>query len=109
MTRRRIVPSVLVTMCVAVAGACGDDGGSGTSASARTGSGGALELSEPLRITGLVEVSGESAAAVDYFDNGFRLAVDEINADGGIGGQEIEYTRVPLPVFDPARAQSQFL
>jgi branched-chain amino acid transport system substrate-binding protein len=110
-TRRKTVPAVLAAMCVVAAGACGGDDDTDTSASAAagSGSGGELELSEPVRIGGLVEVSGESAAASDLFNNGFQLAVDEINANGGIGGQQIEYTREPLSVFDPAKAQSQFL
>jgi branched-chain amino acid transport system substrate-binding protein len=109
------VPTVLLATCIVAAGACGGDDDSDTSAAGNGngngngGSGGELELAEPLEIAGLVEVSGESDAASDLFNNGFELAIDEINADGGIGGQQIEYTREPLSIFDPAKAQSQFL
>src|SRR5687768_14791566 len=82
----------------------GSDGGSGGG-----GGGGDLSLDEPIKIAGAVEVAGESDAAVDSFDNGFRLAIKEINEAGGIGGQEIEYDRVPLSISDGSRATSQFL
>jgi branched-chain amino acid transport system substrate-binding protein len=110
--RRKTVSSVLVAMCVLAGAACGDDDSSDAGSGGATGggdSGGELELSEPLRIGALVEIAGESPAAVDTFNNGFELAVEEINAAGGVGGQPIEYTREPLSIFDPARAQSQFL
>jgi branched-chain amino acid transport system substrate-binding protein len=91
--------------------ACGDDdeGGSGGEATGGGGNGGELQLDEPVKIAGAVEVAGESSAAVNSFDFGMRLAIDKINQEGGIGGQEIEYDRVPLSISDGSRATSQFL
>lgn len=83
----------------------GDNGGDSDSG----GGGGELSLDEPIIIAGAVEVAGESDAAVDSFNNGFELAIKEINEAGGIGGQEIEYDRVPLSISDGSRATSQFL
>ncbi len=46
----------------------------------------------PIRIVGLVELSGTGATAGTNFDNGVKLAVKEINAAGGMLGRKIEYT-----------------
>jgi branched-chain amino acid transport system substrate-binding protein len=47
---------------------------------------------EPIRIVGLVELSGTGTTSGTNFDNGVKLAVKEINASGGILGRKIEYT-----------------
>src|SRR5258708_19553779 len=46
----------------------------------------------PVRIVGLMELSGTGATAGTNFDNGVKLAVKEINAAGGILGRKVEYT-----------------
>lgn len=113
----RTTTSLLAVAALALAfTACGDDddsdatgGSGGDGGSGGGGGGGELSLDEPIKIAGAVEVAGESDAAVDSFDNGFRLAIKQINEAGGIGGQEIEYDRVPLSISDGSRATSQFL
>ena len=52
----------------------------------------ALAQTEPVNISGLVELSGAGALAGTNFDNGVKLAVKEINAAGGILGRKINYT-----------------
>ena len=47
---------------------------------------------EPIKIIGLVELSGTGATSGTNFDNGVKLAVKEINAAGGILGRKVEYT-----------------
>jgi branched-chain amino acid transport system substrate-binding protein len=47
---------------------------------------------DPIRIAGLVELSGTGTTSGTNFDNGVKLAVKEINAAGGILGRKIEYT-----------------
>lgn len=49
----------------------------------------------------LWEVGGESAMAVDDFQNAANLAIDEINAAGGIDGRTVETTRVAASPIDP--------
>ena len=44
----------------------------------------------PVKIVGLVELSGGGATAGTNFDNGVKLAVKEINAAGGILGRKID-------------------
>jgi len=46
----------------------------------------------PVKIVGLVELSGTGATSGTNFDNGVKLAVKEINASGGILGRKVEYT-----------------
>jgi branched-chain amino acid transport system substrate-binding protein len=45
-----------------------------------------------VKFTGIVELSGPGATSGTNFDQGVRLAVDEINAAGGILGRKIDYT-----------------
>lgn len=47
---------------------------------------------EPVKIVGLMELSGTGTTSGTNFDNGVKLAVKEINASGGILGRKIEYT-----------------
>ena len=46
----------------------------------------------PIKIAGLVELSGTGATSGTNFDNGAKLAVKEINAAGGILGRKVEYS-----------------
>src|SRR5438874_5584682 len=48
--------------------------------------------SGPVRIFGLVELSGTGATSGTNFNDGVKLAVKEINAGGGILGRKVEYT-----------------
>ncbi|HEX8010932.1 MAG TPA: ABC transporter substrate-binding protein [Casimicrobiaceae bacterium] len=47
---------------------------------------------EPVKIFGLVELSGTGTTSGTNFNDGIKLAVKEINAAGGILGRKIEYT-----------------
>jgi branched-chain amino acid transport system substrate-binding protein len=51
-----------------------------------------LAQPEPVKIFGLVELSGTGATSGTNFNDGVKLAVKEINAAGGILGRTIEYT-----------------
>jgi branched-chain amino acid transport system substrate-binding protein len=51
----------------------------------------ALAQSGPVKIVGLVELSGAGATAGTNFDNGAKLAFKEINAAGGILGRKVDY------------------
>ncbi len=60
--------------------ACGSDSGS-------SGSSG----SDTFKIGGIGPTTGDNAIYGTAVENGIQLAVDEINADGGINGYQIEY------------------
>src|ERR1700682_1171322 len=51
-----------------------------------------LAQTQPVKIFGLVELSGTGATSGTNFNDGVKLAVKEINATGGILGRTIEYT-----------------
>lgn len=51
----------------------------------------AATLAQPVKIVGLVELSGPGASAGTNFNNGAKLAIREINAAGGLNGRPIEY------------------
>jgi branched-chain amino acid transport system substrate-binding protein len=50
-----------------------------------------LAPAQPVKIVGLMELSGAGATAGTNFDEGAKLAVKEINAAGGILGHKIDY------------------
>src|SRR5439155_4702944 len=47
---------------------------------------------QPIRIAGLVELSGTGTTSGTNFNDGVKLAVKEINASGGILGRRVEYS-----------------
>ncbi|HVE48488.1 MAG TPA: ABC transporter substrate-binding protein [Casimicrobiaceae bacterium] len=49
-------------------------------------------LAQPIKIAGLVELSGTGATSGSNFNDGAKLAAKEINAAGGILGRKIEFT-----------------
>jgi branched-chain amino acid transport system substrate-binding protein len=49
-------------------------------------------LAQPVKIFGLVELSGTGVTSGTNFNDGIKLAVKEINAAGGILGRQIEYS-----------------
>jgi branched-chain amino acid transport system substrate-binding protein len=60
----------------------------------------------PIKIAGLMELSGSGATPGTNFNNGAKLAVKEINATGGILGRQIDYAPVDTQT-NPATAKSQ--
>jgi branched-chain amino acid transport system substrate-binding protein len=101
--RQRRFLGVLLGLAL-VASACGDDDESGDAGS--DGDGGSEEsttttvadyaLPEPVRLVAVISDAGSSndPNAVGDFNDGIRLAVDEINAAGGIGGQEVSFEAI---------------
>lgn len=51
-----------------------------------------LGQTPPVKIFGLVELSGTGATSGTNFNDGVKLAVKEINAGGGILGRKVDYT-----------------
>jgi branched-chain amino acid transport system substrate-binding protein len=91
----------MVMSAALLAAACGSGSGKGGS--------GAHGLKGPIKLVGLWEIKGESAAAINDYQNGAQLAIEQITAAGGISGQQVTLDRVPLSVADPQKATSQFL
>ena len=57
----------------------------------------------------MIEVKGDSANALNDYNNGAELAVTDVNAAGGVLGQPLDYTRIPASVTDPQAARTAFL
>jgi branched-chain amino acid transport system substrate-binding protein len=51
-----------------------------------------LAQTGPIKISGLVELSGTGTTSGTNFNDGVKLAVKEINASGGILGRKVEYS-----------------
>lgn len=66
-------------------------------------------LTEPLKLALLWSVAGEDAASADYYDDGGQMAIEEINAAGGVGGQQIEAVRYQSSPLDPQNVVTNFL
>jgi len=60
---------------------------------------------EPVKIAGIMELSGSGATPGTSFNNGARLAAREINAAGGILGRQIDYETVDTQT-NPAVAKA---
>jgi len=100
MSKNRFASTAVLSALLLVTVACGgDDSSSGTttstSASAGSDGGGGSDgqLDGPVRIVQLADIAGENPAAIDDFANGVKMAIDEINEAGGIGGRDVEYER----------------
>ncbi len=64
-----------------------------------------LALDTPVKIILLAETKGDSEVAVPFLADGAQLAVDDLNAKGGVGGKNIDYERIVTPL-DSAKAES---
>ncbi len=96
LTRNRLAVSVAVATATAVVTGCGTSGGSESAAAGGdSGEGYACDADE-VTIGGLWAQSGPQATYGEWFSNGAQLAVDDINAEGGIRGR----TQIRLEVED---------
>lgn len=77
-----------------LAGVLAGCGGEGDAKPSDGGSSGDKAKEETIKIGGNLELSGPNASYGSGLNLGAKLAVDEINANGGIDGKKIEY--IPL-------------
>ncbi len=63
---------------------------SGCSGGLASGDAGGDSGEGPIKLGMLAPFSGSEAAFGDYMKNGAQLAIDEINADGGVDGRDLE-------------------
>jgi branched-chain amino acid transport system substrate-binding protein len=108
MSRGRKLAVALVALALVGAGCGGDDDDSADAGSDSAAGDGELSLDDPVSVIMLAETTGESEAAVPFFDDGAKMAIDDLNADGGVGGRDVEYERISTPV-EGAEAESAFL
>ena len=79
-------------LSVSLLAGCGGSNGSDSAASnAGSASNGSADQSNVIKIGGIGPVTGAAAVYGLAVKNGAQIAVDEINADGGINGYQIEF------------------
>ncbi len=86
--------ALVAVMTASLAAGCnGNNGGStgGTTASGNTTTTGTTASGETFKIGGIGPVTGAAAIYGTAVMNGMQIAVDEINAAGGVNGYQIEY------------------
>jgi branched-chain amino acid transport system substrate-binding protein len=108
---RRTLGVIVIAGALTVVAACGTSNSAGSDGSnPSSAAGGSTAASgQPAKIVGLLEVKGDSANALDDYNNGAQLAVDDLNAAGGVLGEPLEYERIPASVTDPQAARTAFL
>ena len=79
MKKRFLAALMAVLMLGAVTG-CSENGGSGDAGN-----------SDTIRIGGLAPLTGDASSYGVAVNNGIQMAVEDINADGGINGKQIQY------------------
>lgn len=96
--------SVIAVSClVAVAPGCSSDSDDGAKSSGNKSenSSGEFELDKPVNIALLWEIEGESTYGTNAYNQGAELAIEELNAKGGVGGHDIESFRIAASPVDP--------
>lgn len=61
-----------------------------------------FQLDEPVHVVALIgdpQIAPDDPNAVPDFNDGIRMAVQEINANGGIGGHDVEFTPIPTGAY----------
>ena len=61
------------------------------------------------KIVAMEEIKGESTVAIDDYWDAQKMAVSEINANGGVCGQQIDLERVSASATDAALATAALL
>ena len=90
--RRNVLAAGVVAALGLGLGACGDSGSSSSAEAPRAGAKGTVKIGLP------APLSGRSAADGEMAERGARLAIDEINARGGVEGYTFQL--VPADVED---------
>lgn len=78
--KKRILAALMAVMMLGAFSGCSNDGGSADAGD-----------SDTIRIGGLAPLTGDASSYGVAVNNGIQMAIEDINADGGIGGKQIEY------------------
>lgn len=110
-SRRLLALALLLVTATFGFAACGsdDDGGDGggaTAAGASTSADSASGGGDPIKVGSLFSVTGPPAVVGDKMRKGLELAVDELNAAGGVDGRQLEVVFYD-PAGDTAKAVDQ--
>lgn len=78
--KKRILAALMAVMMLGAFSGCSNDSGSADAGD-----------SDTIRIGGLAPLTGDASSYGVAVNNGIQMAIEDINADGGIGGKQIEY------------------
>ena len=92
MSRRKILASLVTAAMVAVA-CSGPASTGGTATSSAVAATAAATAGPPIRVTLIGSFTGQNADLGNWMWNGAKLAVDEANAAGGVGGRQIDLVK----------------
>lgn len=99
------IPCIAATaLLITTVAACGSSSSSGSGSSASN----AGDIG-PIKLGFMWEVKGESSYAIDDYNRGAEMAIDEINSAGGAGGTKIKTVRLPASPVDPQSLSTNFL
>lgn len=103
-----LAPLALLLSTSMVASACSSDSKDSADSKSETSTakGGSSTDGGQVKIVLLMDTAGESAEAVPDYVNGAQMAIDEINAAGGINGQDIVVERISTSVINPTEANA---
>ena len=109
-TRTRAIAAGIVLAGLVAAGCGSDDNGTATSDTTTPAVSIAppkdITLAEPVTIISLIgdPSNSKDPNAIPDFNNGMKMAVDEINAAGGLGGHPITFEAIDTSPTDPNAA-----
>ena len=78
--KKRILAALMAVLMLGAFSGCSESGGSGDAGS-----------SDTIRIGGLAPLTGDASSYGVAVNNGIQMAVEDINAAGGIDGKQIDY------------------
>lgn len=103
----KLTPATKKIGALALAGAALAACSSNSASSSTTG--GASSSGSAIKLGLLWQVKGEGAYGQDDYQNGALLAIDQINAAGGVNGKKITWFREPADPTDNQQTLSSFL
>ena len=97
--------TLMVGGVLAACGASDSGSGGGGDAAASTGGGGSTA---DYVIGGLYPLTGPNAADGEQMNNGAQLAIDEINAAGGVAGRKLKLVALDTDIVSPEKIQQNY-
>ncbi len=87
---KKVLSTVLSAVMITALAACGAPA-AGTTAAGTTSAGTTAASTEAIKIGGLAPLTGQVSVYGIAASNGVKMAIDELNAKGGINGRQIDF------------------
>jgi branched-chain amino acid transport system substrate-binding protein len=105
---KRAVALVALVLLLVTACSSSKKNSTANSSSSTIGSA-SFTLDSPPKFALLAETKGESPLAIPDFADAAAMAVDDVNAAGGIGGQKLALDRIATSAVDPQAGRTSLL